>query len=240
MKRRAILIEASSIPNESSLPGAKKDVGDIERFLLSNLGGAWYSHEITILRNPTVSQVKSEIALANSADYSFVTFSGHGYHSQSNSLKEDKICLYNGEIPTRELNSGSRRTTIMTDSCRQIVLLEERQEFANSTMLKSAASSDSEESRRRFNEAVEQCPAGATYLYSCNLNEAAAEDSQGGLFTQKMLESAIQAVSGRHSVATVHDVFLQASPKVTKIQPQQNPIFEGGRTLTHFPFAVGP
>lgn len=239
MDRRAILIEASEVPGQSILKGAKLDPKIFEDFLISKAGGNWYSTEITILRNPTVAEVKSKIAAARIADYSFVSFSGHGYHAKGKSVDETRIMLKNGELSAFELNTGSDRVTVVVDACRNVHLL---QRSITANLQLSAIASDMPSTRSLFDQEVQKCERGAIFMYSCDLNEAATEYSNGGLFTNSLVDfaetwSLKQSGSGGKVLST-KDAFAGASIVTTKKMPQQNPQYEPGRRLGHFPFSV--
>jgi hypothetical protein len=240
MNRIALLIEASQVSGLVDLPGARKDVEDLKFFLKSPLGGAWDENEIKILRTPTKSLLEINLSSAKSYNYVFIAFSGHGYHAKGKNINETRICLYGSqEISVNTLNCGSPKTTIVIDACREVHVIKEdiTATFAMDELSKRMLYADRAAHRKLFDDAITSAPMGAEYLYSCNLDEAAGESSEGGYFTQALLRSG-KNFNKKACVLTVDDAFREGKYYVTAKAPQQHPVFEGGRRLTHFPFAV--
>lgn len=240
MNRIALLIEASQVLGLGDLPGARKDVEDLKFFLKSPLGGAWDENEIKILRTPTKSLLEINLSIAKSCDYVFIAFSGHGYHAKGKNINETRICLYGQqEISVNTLNCGSPKTTIVIDACREVHLIQEdlAATFAMDALSKRMLYADRAAHKRLFDAAIAAAPMGAEYLYSCDLNEAAGESREGGYFTQALLRIG-ENFNKKGCVFTVDEAFRAGKYYVTAKAPQQRPVFEGGRRLTHFPFAV--
>ena len=244
MARRAILIEASGKPGEKGyLEGAVADVENFRIHLLSEHGGAWETSEVTVLHNPSRSQVLTEIAAAKTADYSFVTASGHGYHLKSGTLSETMFCLKdNDEIGASELNTGSPRCTVVLDCCRKITSPAQLQEMRKSVRAALAAKAPRSFYRRAFDDALLASEKGCSYLYSCDLDEAAQEDNNGGFYSVGLVFCArawhdVQSSAGIYDVVDAHN---GAAKVVTAREPQQHPKHQAGRRLRYFPFAVSP
>jgi hypothetical protein len=241
MKRFALLIEASAVPGEVKLPGASVDVDNYYKWLYSQSGGDWYGGEIEVLRTPSISEVKKAMQKPGRVDYAFVTFSGHGYHAKE--LNETKICLRDGQMMARELWPDTDRATLVIDACRNVIAEFRAEEYLLSKALvenyrKAAAVRDY---RKEFDTLVGQAEKGAEFLFSCDLDESAAEsEHSGGVFSRLLVESG-NAFANRHSPSdwfTVRNAFEVAGPRTTEINRTQHPKFAPGRRLVHFPFAV--
>lgn len=246
MSRKAILIEASGIPGAKGyLPGAAADARIFEEYLRSAAGGAWESHEITPLHNPTLATVQRELAAAKSSDYCFVTASGHGRHVQGRGIDETRFSLTDGnEISAASLNTGSTRCAVVIDCCRHVtVLVEEILEAAMAqNMRKAAQYYDRALYRKVFDEALGLTEFGCSYLYSCNLNEAAQESEKGGYYSQALIEAAGRWFTSSSTIGKqvydLYDVNNLASAIVTRREPQQHPQTQLGRRNRYFPFTV--
>lgn len=240
MKRNALLIECSD-SCYGDLPGASQDVENYRRYLLSAIGGAWTSSEIQTISNPSTKSLREAIAGLRSADYSLVTFSGHGYHVQGKDVSESKICLKDkgDEMFVYELNPGNDRCLLICDSCRNIHVIEE----TRASIMKFAAelTTNSIRSRQLFESAVGQAEKGLIRIFGCNLGESADESSAGGLFSKNLVETgnwwAAQPPASQGCL-NAKDAFVYASAITKKRMPQQNPQYEPGRRIYHFPFAV--
>lgn len=240
MARKAILIEASEVPRQTPLPGAKEDVINLSRFLRSMAGGEWHSSEIDVLANPSVATVLATIAAARSADYAFVSFSGHGRHVVGKDIDETRILLRDGELSAFQLNTGSDRVTVIIDACRHVSELigEQRSLQANAGQL----SYNLQSTRALFDSELRLCERGAIYMYGCDLNEGANENSKGGLFTRSLIGVGDDWFAGPHTkssdVLSIQQAFAGAAVITTRRAPQQHPQYQPGRRLHHFPFAV--
>lgn len=241
MKRAALLIEASQVEGLSDLPGARVDVEAWKSFLSSPMGGAWEDSEIWVLRTPTIESLTSILALFSNYEYILLAFSGHGYHLRGGRIDETRICLKGKkELSVGSLNNGVPKMTIVVDACREVHLLEKKEfiaAFAADELRSRMVGLDRVSYRNRYNDQIKIAPAGVEILYSCDLNEAANETSNGGIFTQSLIRVG-EDYKERGGILTVDRAFLLAKHYVTYKYPQQHPIFEGGRRITHYPFAV--
>lgn len=246
MKRQAVLIEASGTQGQKGyLEGAAKDVDNFREYLLRDYGGAWEPAEIVILRNPTRAETLRAIAAAKAADYSFVTASGHGHH-QGGSQNETKFCLKgDDEVSASELNSGSARCTVVLDCCRHVTHAVQFEETRAVLMAKSARIARPRQMyRTAFEKAIEAAEYGCSYFYSCGLNQAAQEDSNGGYYSRALVVCAgdwHEKVSfAGAALLDVVDAHTAAATVVTRREPQQKPEHQAGRRMRYFPFAVYP
>jgi hypothetical protein len=240
MKRFALLIEASEVPNEDKLPGAKADVANFREWICSKPGGAWFTTEIVELHTPTLSEVKKAITAAGKMDFAFVTFAGHGIHSQE--LDETKACLRDGRMVIRDLIPNVERCTIVVDACRNVVserLLESIEfSLARQKYMKFA---EDRNARRDFEVQVAKAEKGYEFLYSCGLNESAGDTPTGGFFSWYLVQGGnefAQRNEGGKNWYSVKSAFNFAAKKTTERHRPQHPQFEPGRRTEHFPFAV--
>jgi hypothetical protein len=95
-------------------------------------------------------------------------------------------------------------------------------------------------SRRLFDFAVLKAEKGKIVMYSCDVDESAAESPMGGLFSGSLIAGAKSWSEQQRSVATFScwQAFQAAAEATTSASPQQHPQYRGGRRLWHFPFAV--
>lgn len=245
MDRRALLIEASSIKDHGDLPGARVDVENFKKYLLSAIGGAWEESEIQVLRHPAKGVLQSAVALAGLFDYSLVTFSGHGYHARGKTIDETRLCINDtDELAVRDLNPGSKWSLIVADACRKVIVVDEV-ERAKSYQLSLEAKiaklrPHRERCRARFDAAMQEAEKGPIYFYSCGLNEAAGESkTQGGLFSRALVDVGNEwADQDQPGVLLSSTAFRGAAALTTARNKQQHPEEEAGRRWVHFPFTV--
>jgi len=245
MSRFAILIAAPILKDHRPLPGTEVDVVNLRNWLLSDQGGAWEPHEIVMFSNPSLIDLKPHLARQRGCDYAFTAFAGHGYMVNTDYGGHDtKLCLRDKvDISTKELNPGNRRCTILADCCRGLItdipldLIE-----AFSIRTKSASQFD-ERARYRalFDSAIMGAEEGATYLYSCDKGQTAADnDKKGGLFTFNLVKAG-REWAGRqpkNAILRIDKVFATAKEATTAKEPQQHPEMPAVRRMVHFPFAV--
>lgn len=247
MKRGAVLIEASDLCG-GRIPGAKQDVTLLNELLVSDLGGAWEAEEIKILRNPSYSQITSAIAMLASAEYAFISYSGHGYHAEE--LDETKVCTIERQgkpywMPISQLLPRCPKYTLSIDCCRNV----ETEYFAESIERQAAESFSQGQRpprikyRQLFDSQVEVAEIGGIKMYSCDLNESAGETSRGGYFTRGLVKSAYD----HEPPSNTSNLFLPmtvafdtAYAYVQAKAPQQHPQLEAGRRNKYFPWAVYP
>ncbi len=246
-KRAAILVESSDIPSQRDLPGARLDVKNWQKHLLSKHGGAWEPTEITVLNKPSWNYLKNLLEIHHNTDYVFITFSGHGYHLAGKDIDETRICLTStDEVAVVSINPGNPRCTFVIDTCRGIVREEEllrKSMVFEARFYKEAV--DRSVYRELFDLMVLKGERGIIRLYSCDLDEAANESSRsGGHFSRSLVDCSedwYQSVEhGERLYYPVNSAFNCAAGRTTARSPQQHPQYEGGRRLNHFPISVCP
>lgn len=249
MKRRAILIEAANLKGQDPLPGAVVDVKNYQRYLCSIEGGNWFTSEIRPLSKPSKCELLEEIRKAEQeAEYLFISFSGHGYTKKANpylfpALSVNQLTMLcindTDEISISEINPRIK-SFLIADSCRTIERVEKAFASFSESLSDSVRSYRETQARMSFDSAVQQAEAGQIIAYSCGINESAGEDkNRGGNFSAAMMESGLQlAGSGARRTITTRETFETARLMVRKLSAQQNPEYNPGRRLRHFPFAV--
>lgn len=190
MKRKAIIIANAA----NDLPGIDTDLNNIQAFLKSTSGGAWYSGEISVYRNPSLSDMLKELVLIKGRyDFLIVFFSGHG----GRTTNETAICLNdNNEMLLESQLSGlSARQINIFDCCRTRI---------SDVMLESALSKRAFMGLEHFtDEMLEPLSARELYekriaeaapqqisLYSCSQDEYSLDTAKGGLYLKEFLEQA--------------------------------------------------
>jgi hypothetical protein len=259
MKRKAVLIEASNARGQNEIPGAKVDVENWRRFLMSECGGVWYDSEIVILSKPTPTQVSAALAV-DSDTYLFVAFSGHGC--------DGSVVLndWNDDFGIDQLRPRSSRGTLIVDACRgtseakryafanvaatntvmaraiqeSTVLLNASMgratEFRSAAILNRATTVSAPTERFYWDVLTTQRSSGVVDMLACTRGQGAGEDPKaGGYYTSLLLESAdawrkAGSDTGWHSTKAARDYAYRNLP------PQQTP--EYSPKELEFVFAV--
>jgi hypothetical protein len=187
--RKALVIGCPGKPGtDKYLQGVPRDLDNYNRFLRSALGGAWYPHEIETLDDPSAATVRTHIRGVSSADYSFILFSGHGYYSANR--RSTIVCLRgDDEMDSTELRAGASKHSLLLDCCRKVdrtVLAEDALRKMDAAARRFGVSN----CRRYFNQKIEECPSGLIVLHSCDVNEAAGDDSRrGGYYAYSLIDA---------------------------------------------------
>lgn len=240
--RKAILIGSPSVKPE--LPGVKIDIEDIKKFLLSNEGGAWKSSEIFTLIDPSINLVNAHIALAKDADYVFITCSGHGEHQVGQSLSETVMHLNEKEtIPIVSINPKNKRHLVIVDVCRNLVRIDRAKLFAESKFAKGIALDSAKmviDYRKVFDDAVMNTAEGRIVAYSCDINQSAGDDGSGGVFTQALLNAPkrFSPTNNSYGIVNISQAFDVAKEVTYRENAPQSPVFNAGRRMNFFPFAI--
>lgn len=241
MNRKALIIEASEVPRQDVLRGAKIDADSWRVWLKSNAGGGWFDSEIKVFNTPTIKEIENYVRYLSLCDYGFVAFSGHGY--QSRELNEVKLCLRDGNLPARGLEMNASKCTIVIDACREVLsdaIMESTQESEVRSLYAKAA--QLRNYRKEFEVLVDAAPAGVVWLFACDVSEAAGESSKtGGYFTQSLISAGKRAssdnVNGMRPLM-INSAFQSAKQRTMELNKRQTPQIEAGRRITHFPFAI--
>lgn len=243
MSRIAILIESSQLKGHDDLPGARADVINFKKFLLSDFGGAWEEDEVKILNSPSKGKVEELLTYFHYKDYAFISFSGHGDHVRGKDIDETRVCLNdNEEMYVFQLIPKNPRCLVIIDSCRGITYTEKEEKTA--ALFEMRASVDYRRRincRRIFDEAVSKAERGNIIMYSCDIGESADESNKGGYFSRALVDCSENWANGQWMSSRIYltnNAFQCASENTTRRSPQQHPQFKPGRRMNHFPFAV--
>lgn len=243
MKRKAILIGSPDVKPE--LPGVDIDLADIRKFLLSPQGGKWKEEEITILRNPSKSDVTFALIDSIGCDYTFITCSGHGEHQLGEGLNNTVMYLREHEtIKISDIKAYTNRSTIIVDTCRNLVKITKKEllKSANESLDFALESIGTNINHREvFNSEVMNCSEGRIVLYSCDINQSAGDDGDGGVFTQNLLHSPAAIVNmNRFSYTPLYldSAFELAKEKTLAENYPQRPVINAGRRRDFYPFAI--
>jgi Caspase domain len=241
MNRSAILIEASKIKNHADLPGAREDVESYKAYLKSDFGGAWEENEIITLSHPSKTDLTRWVKYSSMHDFSFITFSGHGYHAIGKKIDETRLCINDSEeFVVTDLNPGNPRVFIISDACRKVTDVTMEKYAGRFAMTLNEAQkrlkSNRQNCRAIYDYAVSSAEKGAIYLYSCDLDESASDSNS----FSRMLVGIGEAWGERNApgIFPSDQAFSQAAAATTRKNPQQHPKMDAGRRLTHLPFAV--
>lgn len=240
--RRAILIGAPSVKPE--LPGVTRDVEDIRNFLCSNKGGAWRQNEVLTLLDPTKMDVLKAIRESEDIDYVFITCSGHGEHQIGASSLGGQTVMHLNEketISIDSVNPKNRRHLVVVDVCRNLVKITAKLEKALESLSLRLESTQYVDYRKAFDDAVMNTSEGRIVAYSCDINQSAGDDGNGGVFTQALLDSPTQFrkhANNNYGIVDINQAFERAKSETYRINAPQSPVFNAGRRREFFPFAV--
>lgn len=254
MTKVAILIPSpGAVDNVAK--GTSEDCDKWVEFLCSDTGGAWNDSEIVRLTaNPSSTNVCTAIATAASYDYAIVAFSGHGKIEKEDGEWITKVLLNDNPndtkrwLPDYELRPRSPRGLVSIDSCRWDPTGQYRMKAANESVVNLSFSQyyeKREAHRKLFEDDLSKCERGTIMMYGCDFGEVAEDvhtrgGDPGGLFTFSLLKAAIawHDAPSNSGVYKVNKAFTEAFARVKVLRPLQNPQFEPGRRLGHFPLAV--
>lgn len=194
--RKAVIIGSPGGGSTNFLYGVEKDLINMPKFLQADNGGRWEEDEIIIMENPTYSEV---IAIIDSIDseYVLVYFSGHGY---TGSNGERFLELKDGSIQDIQLLSKSPKQLILVDACRNYVQpgIYGIPEYAE----KWYSFDGYYEARELFDNAIINSPDGHIIIHATQMGEYSLDSSDGGHFTQALLNVATRMRSSSHKYST--------------------------------------
>lgn len=236
MIRRALIIYC---PNTKSgrLEGTVYDNKNYRNFLKSNLGGDWRDNEIISLENPTSLIVRKAIQLLNSADYTFIVFSGHGYINTNDSRQY--LELTDGDITTFNLRSNALRQTLLIDACRGFYIPQQPVIKGFSDTYENFTGSQS--TREIFDRALIRADSGWTILYAASENQSALDTGGGGAYLLSLLEiTEAWYNTDRKSNILPLDVSHERAKKylLKNYESIQVPVKNSEKRKVYFPFAV--
>jgi len=190
MKRKAIIIANAA----DDLSGVDTDLNNIQSFLKSTSGGVWYSEEISVYRNPSLSvMLKELIRIRGRYDFLIVFFSGHGGRTST----ETAICLNDNDelLLESQLSGLSARQINIFDCCRtriSDVMLESA--FSKSAVMGLEHFTDGMldplSARELYEKRIADAAPQQISLYSCSQDEYSLDTARGGLYLKEFIEQA--------------------------------------------------
>lgn len=233
MKIRALLI-GSSGEGDSYLLGVQKDIRAMRNYLLSGNGGAWESHEIKILNEPTLLTLSATLRSIEQEnnDFVFVCFFGHGnydaYYGRKfylNSKDFFSLC---------DVRNLAKKQIFIADSCAEITSVELSESLESKGF--DGLSFSRHLKRTKYIDWLSNCSNQKINLFGCSVDECSGESDKGGFFTQSLIDVG----SNSMRELSVLEAFEQAKMKVQRVTfYEQNPTYElsnrNGRIL---PFKV--
>jgi hypothetical protein len=231
MKRLAFLIGGTYRTSDNDLPGVVADIRAWKKFLSSSFGGSWTDDEIIDLSGKDKAAISVELGRGAGVDYSLVCFSGHGCLVKDRfGFSVTKVLITDrDEMLEYELNPESPWCTMVFDCCRKLPT-EEKVAFANETITTPWI----DDTRTRFEEELRKCERGLVKVFAADVGEAAADNRS---FSRVLISVAQNLDNYSDGVLRINKAVQLAGEAMPK---QQNPVYEGGRRLRHFPFAVLP
>lgn len=205
MKRQALLIgySANDSSTELTVNGVLKDVEDYKNYLKQPRGGAWNENEITVLNAPSKIFLKYKISTLrkNGVDVAFIAFSGHGNYNKQERCRE-LLINKNETILSRELLGIAKREILICDSCSGIC--NESIEQKRLVLTEKASNSSIRiQARKKYEELCLKCAPQTIALYAAKIGTY-AEDDNGGVYTQSLLEI-LQSTYKTISIVKAHD-----------------------------------
>ena len=184
MKRYAVLIG-----NTNGLPGINKDLEDFEKFLNSDIGGAWDSSEIykdyNVRKNNLVDIFFN--LKKYSLDYFIFYFSGHGALDRTSNFTKLVLNKNNECIDESQVNCIAPRQLNIFDCCRAIPETSEN-------LITCSAQFSTEElrinSRKIYDARIMQAEKQQINLYACSKGEYANATGKGSVYTQQLISAA--------------------------------------------------
>src|ERR1035437_1234715 len=245
MKRKTLIITNPGEKGEKGYcEGVNKDIELYRSFLQSPQGGLWQESEIRTLERPNVSAVEAEVSRLHLADYSFVVYSGHAYHSGRSTILELKRGV---ELDSAKLRVGSSKHTLILDCCRVV----EKPTLLEKAMMKALQARPilhPDACRLYYDKHLEKCPTGLVVLYGCSINETAGDDaSMGGYYSASLIESAEEWVASnsvldtkkKFGIRSVVEAHAGAASKLATLSGnRQTPDIQKPRTEPYYPFSI--
>jgi hypothetical protein len=181
MKRRALLFG-----NTSGLTGVKLDLVNYTKFLLSDFGGQWYDSEISIVLNPSRTELISKISSLKSEypDFAVVIYSGHGGFQRGTVLEINKNEEY---VHESELRNIASRQILIFDCCRQVsnIQISETKTFCKGLLVDNFKVNI----RSIYDNRILQSSEQQASLYACSVGESSYDTNDGGIYTNCFLSS---------------------------------------------------
>lgn len=188
ISRKALLISASGHGHSC---GRNTDLEATRNFLLSPRGGAWASHEILELDNPSIDEITTCVQEMY-ADYTITYFSGSSF-ADSNG---NHFLVLNGDyIRDTELLNNSEKQLVLVDTCSET--------FTKDIIHFTGRPNEFELARRMYDKWIERCEPGQVIMHACNARTE--RKAPAGLFTKKLLQlaSRVPEVENRFNLKSI-------------------------------------
>jgi hypothetical protein len=215
MKKKVLLIG-----NNNGLPGVNVDIRNYGDFFKSLNGGAWFDGEINTMTQPSLSVLRSKIALLKleQLDYLIVVFSGHGGQTRRGTVVELNA---NGEtILEQELQNIAKRQLNIFDCCRAFPQPIDEFRKGGTFSALSASADDMAYIRAKYEKRIMQAVPQQCLLYACGIGETAFDTSEGGVYSKNLLSVGRTNSSEYITVGVAHS---EAKALTEKLYPKQHP-----------------
>ncbi|MEI6197031.1 MAG: hypothetical protein WCS42_22170, partial [Verrucomicrobiota bacterium] len=198
--------------------------------------GSWEPEEIICQQNPGLDSILKSVTEAKGAEYSLVYFAGHGEVVKTDlPWPETRMQLGSGQtISEREINPGSPRCTLIMDCCSRTPEQDEKKLLVRTSMLLEHGK-DRAEFRNLYQQSLTAAESGLVKIIVTKVGGSAAGTHS---FTQHLLNEANIWTSNNRGILYLGDAVELAKNSMKRENPQQQPEYQGGRRLRHFPFAV--
>ena len=227
MRRLAFLIGGDYESFDYLAPGVREDIADWKQYLSSPYGGHWSSCEILDLSGLSKREIKSGLQLGCKADFSIVCFSGHGYLKKDQFDFSETMVLINDD---EEMSESSPRTMMIIDCCR------ETQDDGVAPLQNEACNlSYQYDTKSLYEHELLKCEKGLVRVFAAAEGESAADARSFSRTLMKVARSVVK--ESRNGILRINEAVRLAADRMPM---QQNPIYQGGRRLHHFPFAINP
>lgn len=231
--RKAILIGAPG-SRTSYLRGVEKDLVRMSRFLQSNKGGAWKSHEIVVLDNPFAADVLSRIE-TTLADYVVVYFSGHGFTDRNSRAR--MVALRDGHLPDWCLLNSSPRQLVLIDACRNIASLGLG---SLPSVWDGVDHFESVSTYNLFSQYIANSPGGKMIIHATQPGKYSYDSPSGGIFTQALLNaSSRMRTQQMYGPCRVENVLYHVPKLIATLGMSQTPSITYSTGSLLVPFAFG-
>lgn len=231
MKRLAFLIGGTYRAAENRLSGVAEIIRAWRRFLTSPYGGSWTDDEIVDLSGEDKNAIVSEIRRGGEADYSLVCFFGHGRLAKDRfGFSAAKVFINDRDaLQEDECNPGSPRCSMILD-CSRKRPSRDKVSFAKET----PGESTRENARARFEEELLKCETGLAMVFAADDGEASAD---GRSFSRVLIAGAKDPDNYSDGILRIDRAVRLAGNATPE---RRTPVYEGGRRVLHFPFALLP
>jgi hypothetical protein len=235
--RKKILMVGST----DNLPGVPIDISAYYSFFTSPAGGHWYDEEIDILLNPTQRELLETIAEIEEADYDYVIvfFSGHGEETSNGT-----VLAINGQGETillHNLTELSQRQLLIVHCCRNHMRIP-----VDVDIEATALSLSHDAIRQAYNDRILHSAPQQVILFSCDDKESTWGTSEGGYYSQYLLDAIQSLLADSHSpfvnVGRAHYKAVSLMRRECFLYERQHPKILQSRCLPHqrLPLAINP